>query len=352
MISWAEQALCYVLTRTRDDGASEVIRFGVERHAAGDSKSLIHKLKQLDLQDLAVWVMLRPEQYQMLQIDLPGVQSNELRAAARYQIGDLLHTPLNEVSIDVMQVGDGRQRGAGHLFVVATPNEVLRTIIDLCQSMRWGVSVIDVQETAQRNLETALAASEGRTEGASASLMLVAGQQIVLTISANKELFYTRRFNLPEGLLTDALNSLVHLPASTAGSAAATSDGLEYQPAYSLDYLTYSEDIYPESGVVIASSTEGDPTKRFLVELLRSLDLWDHYWHDMPITHMYVYAGTRSQVISEWLGIQLGRTTLPMNVHALFPDFKSDSVDEQALCLPLLGLLLREGRQPLSKLKP
>lgn len=346
VISWADQILSYVLARKRADGTHEVLRFGFERHGVGDQKSLLRKLKQLDLKQVAVRVMLRPGQYQMLQIDSPAVPPDELRAATRYQIRDLLHIPLADVAIDVMRVGDGRQRGAGRLFVVATPSALLRAVVELCQTMHWRVVVIDVQETAQRNLETALAAKEGRTEGANASLMLVEGQQIVLTISANKELFYTRRFDLPEELLTDALETLGDVLANEAATATSLASDLTYQPAYSLDYLTYGDEIYPDTETVVSAGTDDDPTKRFLVELLRSLDLWNRYWRDMPIHHMHLYAGARSQALATWLAVQLGRAVLPMNVEALFPDFKSESMDEQALCLPLLGLLLRdEDRQ-------
>lgn len=342
MISWADQALCYVLARSRDDGSPEVLRFGVERQATGDRKELVRKLKQLDLKRVSVRVMLRPEQYQMLQIDAPAVPPDELRAAARYQIKDMLHIPFTDAAIDVMRVGDGRQRGAGHLFVVATAHAVVQAAIDLCQSMHWMISAIDVQETAQRNLETALAAQEGRTAGANASLILVAGEAVVLTISANKELFYTRRFNLPEGLLTSALDSIAQPPAIAINLAAAITPSLEYQPGYSLDYLTYSDDVYPDTETLVATAADDDPTARFLVELIRSLDLWNSYWRDMPINHLYVYAGRRSQHLSDWLGRQLNRTTRAMNIEVLFPDFKGGSIDDQAACLPLLGLLLRD----------
>ena len=92
--------------------------------------------------------------------------------------------------------------------MVAATNLVVKEALDLAAELDCQVSVIDIQETAQRNLQSALARRDGTLERANAALILVEGQQAVLTISANEELFYTRRFDVPEGFLT---LSLIHI---------------------------------------------------------------------------------------------------------------------------------------------
>ena len=211
-LSWSGQTLAYVLARVGADGAPQVLKMGIERQGADSTQDFVHRLQGLGLKDLAVRVMLRPEQYQLLQIDAPAVAPDELRAAARYQIKDMLHAHVDDVTLDVMRVGDGLQKGAGNLFVVAATNAVVRSVLDLGDIMHWSVPVIDIQETAQRNLQSALAARDGSADRANAALVLVEGHQAVLTISANEELFYTRRFELPEGFLPTNKHLLPPVP--------------------------------------------------------------------------------------------------------------------------------------------
>jgi len=245
-----------------------------------------------------------------LQIDAPAVPPEELRSATRYQIKDMLkaHAHVDDVTLDVMRVGDGQQqKGAGQLFVVAATNAVLREVLALGDAMHWNVAVIDIQETAQRNLQSALAGRDGRAGRANAALVLVDGHPTVLTISANEELFYTRRFELPEGFLAASWGH---------GSDAAGDYGA-------------------------GTAGDDDKAQRFLVEVRRSLDLWSGYWASMPLDEMRVYAGERSEELSTWFGVQLGQTVLPMDVSGLFPGFEGGAESDKALCLPLLGVLMR-----------
>lgn len=345
VVSWSGQAFAYVLARSRADGAHEVLKFGVERQSGNGTQDLVRQLQGLGLKGFEARVMLRPEQYQLLQIDAPAVPPEELRLAARYQIREMLHTHVDDVTLDVMRVGDGQQKGPGHLFVVAATNAVLRGVLELGDAMHWTVSVIDIQETAQRNLQSALAARDGRADRANAALVLVEGQQAVLTISANEELFYTRRFELPEGFLAGAWGHGGDAPAGTANSTDSTGSFTpvnEYVPDYN---YTDASAVPPVS--VASGALDDDKAQRFLVEVQRSLDLWDRSWSGMPLNGMRVYAGERSEELSKWLAAQLGQTVLPMDVNALFPGFEGGAAGDRALCLPLLGVLMRSESRKL-----
>lgn len=331
VVSWSGQTFAYVLARSRADGAHEVLKFGVERQSGHGTQDLVRQLQRLRLKGFETRVMLRPAQYQLLQIDAPAVPPEELRLAARYQIREMLHVHVDDVTLDVMRVGDGRQKGQGYLFVVAATHAVLRGVLELGDALQWKVSVIDIQETAQRNLQSALAGSDGRADRASAALVLVEGQQAVLTISANEELFYTRRLDLPEGFL-----------AGFTGSTGAFIPVSDYVPDAS---YTGAHAVPPMA--VAGGASEDDGAQRFLVEVQRSLDLWDRSWSGMPLNGMRVYAGERSAALSQWLAAQLGQTVLPMDVNALFPGFEGGAAGDRALCLPLLGVLMRSESRKL-----
>lgn len=342
VVSWSRQTFVYVLARSGADGVHQILKFGVERQGADNTDDFVRRLQALGLKGYEARVMLRPEQYQWLQIDAPAVAPDELRSAARYQIREMLESHVDDVTLDVMRVGDGQQKGAGHLFVVAATNAVLRSVLDLGDAMNWAVSVIDVQETAQRNLQGALAGRDGGADRANAALVLVDGQQAVLTIAANEELFYTRRFELPEGFLAASWGHDSEAPAAPASSFMPVD---EYVPDYSVGGVSYGNDYTGAPAAQPASlagaSMDDDRAQRLLVEVQRSLDVWDRSWSSIPLNGLRVYAGERSEELSNWLGVQLGQKVTPLAVNTLFPGFEGGNEGDQARCLPLLGVLMR-----------
>jgi len=347
-VSWSAQTLAYVLARPLADGGFQVLKLGVERQGEDTLQAFARRLQALGLKGYAARFMLRPEQCQVLQIDAPAVPPEELRAAARYQIRDMLQSHVDDVTLDVMRVGTTEGKGKGHLFVVAATQAVVRTVLDLGEALQWSVSVIDIQETAQRNLQSALAARAGQPERATAAIVVVEGEQALLTISASEELFYTRRFDLPVGFLTGAW-SREDAPASVVPEAFTPVQ--EYVPDYSVGGVSYGND-YSDSraqspGAGATANADDEQAQRFLVEVQRSLDVWDRSWSSMPLNGVRLYAGARSEELSRWLAAQLGQVVAPLDVMALFAGFEAGTQADQDLCLPLLGLLLRTENRKL-----
>ena len=309
VVSWAGQTLAYVHTRLGADGFHEVLKFGTEQQGLDSTKNFVRRLQALGLTGLDACVMLRPEQYQFLQIDAPAVPPEELHSAVRYQIRDLLKISVNDVALDVMRVGDGlQQKGAPQLFVVATANTVVQEVLAISEAMNWNVAVIDVQETAQRNLQSALAWQDGGADRTNAALVLAAGHPALLTISGRQELFYTRRIALPEDFFLAPLGR---------------------------------DDDATFSSMLDSSAGDDDKMQRFVLEVQRSLDLWSRSWVGMPLDEVRVYAGERSADLSTWFGEQLGLAVLSMDFSSLFPGFEGGTERDQGLCLPLLGVLMR-----------
>jgi MSHA biogenesis protein MshI len=331
IVSWSAGIFAYVLARAGSDGVFAVQQMGVERQGSDSMGDFVHRLQALGLKGLVAHVMLRPEQYQLLQIDAPPVSPEELRAAARFQIREMVNVHIDDITLDVMQVGDGQQKGPNHLFVVAAKNEVVREVIALGDALNWKVPVIDIQETAQRNLQSALAKADGRLERADAALVIADERQAVLTISANEELFFTRRLDLPEGFLTMPWG-VVRDTAADAPADAFTPVG-EYVP----DYATGSA----SSAFGSLDHGDTDRVQRFVVEVQRSLDLWDRTWSSMPLGGLRVYAGERSAELANWLSRETGQAVSSMELQAQFAGLQAIPMADQTYCLPLLGVLLR-----------
>jgi MSHA biogenesis protein MshI len=284
--------------------------------------------------------MLAIEQYQFLQIDTPVVPPEELRSAARYQVRDMLQTHVDDVTLDVVRVGDGKQHTNPHSFVVAATNAVVRSSMALADAMDWRVSVIDVQEMAQRNLQSTLVRAQGQSQQANAALVLLPGHQALLTICANDELFYTRRFDVPDGFLTGEWGQSV-APRATPNDAYTPVE--EYVPDYAGDADLNYRPFEPVANTALgdAVSLSADKAQRMVVEVQRSLDVWDRTWSSLPLGQLRVYAGQRSAELAQWLSSQLGQTVMALEVDGLFSGLDAAALAEHPLCLPLLGLLLR-----------
>lgn len=336
VISWTGQALAFVLARQTADGQHEVLQFGVLRRGAANMADFAHRVQGLGLKARVAHVMLWPDQYQLLQIDTPATPANEMRAAARYQIQEKLDAQVDEITLDVMRVGDAKQQGAGYLFVVVATDAVVREMLEFGKAMGWTVPVIDIQETAQRNLQNGWAARDGSANRAHAALVVHEGRMAVLTICANDELFYTRRFELPSRFWAIPWVSGADLYADHANAFAPVD---EYVPDYA--YAVSDTEMEADLG------EEDAQAQHFVLEVQRSLDGWSRSWSNMPLSNLHVYAGERSDELAKWLNAQLGQTVLPLDVAGMFPGFDRGSAADQAYCLPLLGVLLRpEVRKP------
>lgn len=329
--SWTGDTLAFVLSRQTKKGLNEINKLGVLHRGSESFGDFLHRVRGLGLKGLDAQIMLVPEQYQMLQIDAPVTPSYELRLAARYQIREMLDSHVDEITLDVMRVGDSQHQGKSYLFVVAATNAVVLKVLEFGNSMSWTVPVIDIQETAQRNLQNALAAREGYSNKAHAALVLQEGRLAVLTICANDELFYTRRFELPTNFLA---TPWVYGPDLYTEENNSFTPIDEYIPDYSNPLPA------DQKGETFVSEDDAK-VRHFVLEVQRSLDVWSRSWSSMPLFNFRVYAGERSDELAKWLGVQLGQVVFPFDVAAIFPGFDAASFGDQSYCLPLLGILLR-----------
>jgi MSHA biogenesis protein MshI len=153
----------------------------------------------------------------------------------------------------------------------------------------------------------------------------------LLTICANEELYYSRRLDLPVGFMAMQWD----------GGTEVTHEALDaYTPVgeYVPDYGGLSTLGADDSNLGV-----NDRAQRFLVELQRSLDLWDRTWTALPMAGVVVHAGSRSADLAAWLSQGLGHAVATLDPSALF-DGVPELSDEHAMkCLPLLGLLYRTG---------
>lgn len=330
-LAWSGGTLAYAQARAEPDGALRLLKLGVEQQGSDTLEAFVERVAELQLHGGHVSAMLRPEQCQLLQIDAPKVAPEELRQAARYQIREMVDTHLDDLTIDVLRVGDGENKNNPLMFVVAAKNEVVREVSSLASALAWPLGVIDIQELALRNLQSALSAQAGTAERATAALVVSSERQAVITISAGAELYFSRRLELPEGFMKmDWGSAAEHFDASAPD---AYTPVVEYVPEYASN--PFATD--PVGG----KQSDRDRAQRVVVEVQRSLDLWERTWSSLPLASVQVYAAEKSRDLATWLTQELGQSVQVMEVESLFPGFGAMEPRAHLACLPLLGLLLR-----------
>jgi MSHA biogenesis protein MshI len=163
----------------------------------------------------------------------------------------------------------------------------------------------------------------------------------MITISAREELFYTRRLEVPEGFLTldweQATASQVQDGYTPVG---------EYVPDYAVGDVAYGNDYSsPKTSTAVpgtpGASADYDRAQRMVVEVQRSLDLWDRTWTQMPLAGVRVFAGARSAELAQWLGREIGQAVGVLDLNTLMPGLASIDSAHAAYCMPLAGVLLR-----------
>jgi len=159
--------------------------------------------------------LLDPTDYQILKVDTPNVPREELKAAARWQIKELVDGDVQELTLDVMHVGGDVERAPRQLFVVAARNNAIQSLTESTTSVNDQVGVVDIWETALRNL----LANQARIDELSAracAAVLIDANLCLLVVCANEELFYTRRIEADPGLLARARRAAPNQPGRSA----------------------------------------------------------------------------------------------------------------------------------------
>ena len=316
-----EETFAYALA----DAAGTLKRCGVEQRHGFAAPDFARRLRTLGFPPRGVAAVLPLGDAQLLAVEAPAVKPDEMKAAARWRIKDLVDARLDDLTIDVMAVGDERPRAQKQVYVAAAKNSTLRSVGDFMRAAGMELSVIDLVETSQRNLLSAVSSAHGLGERATAGLV-AHGDTCLLTICARGELFYTRRLDWDGD-------------AGSANPAAATLQPMAAPET--LDFVDYGAE---------AQETQADEggAPRLVIELQRSFDVWERSWPDLPLVGLWVQVGEGSQDLASRLEQSLGMQVGVLDPERVFPGWEAAAPTPalRAAVLPLLGALLRnETRQ-------
>ncbi|NCT83427.1 MAG: hypothetical protein GXC94_09810 [Comamonadaceae bacterium] len=261
--------------------------------------------------------LLDPADYQILKVDTPNLPQDELKAAARWQIKEMVDVDVAELTLDVMHVGGDVERAQRQLFVVAARSSAIQTLVDGAADITEQIGVVDIWETALRNLLARQARADDLAARACAAVLIEA-TQCLLVVCAGDELFYTRRIEADPGLLARARGE------PDDGPAAERPLGFEYQPGGDFDA--------PQESPLI-------------VELQRSIDVWERSWPELPLARLYAISASHAAEVAALIQRELGLRTVALDPLAAFaaqpPAAEGDAEQALAACIPLLGAALR-----------
>ena len=310
------------------DAQGRVRRCGVEERGNDAPADFQRRLRSLGLPSRGVCAVLPLADAQLLQIEAPAVKPEELKAAARWRIKDQVEGRLDDLTLDVMVVGGDAPRPNRQLFVVAARNETILATASRAQAAGLELSVIDIAETAQRNLQTQLGQAAGLRERATAALVRH-GAHALLTICAGGELYYTRRIDWDEPFQ----------PAPARPAAQASQALLDERALEDVDFIDYGADGEAEDGPAQAEPE----VPRIVIELQRSFDLWERSWPDLPLAAMWLHVGRDSPELAALLGRTLGLRVGLLDPAEVLPGLAQAAVAPhlRAALLPVVGALLR-----------
>lgn len=311
--------------------AGRIVRCGVEARGTDSAAQFTRRVRGLGLAAGDVVAVLPSSDYQLLQIDAPAVPPDEMKAAARWHIKGMVDAHLDDLTLDVMRVGDPRKKVASRrLFVVAANRSAVRETTEFMDAAGLRLKAIDIRETAQRNLQSAVAAARGSQRPTAA--LMADGSHCLLTLCAEGELYFARWLDWDSGTL-----QALAVPAAPERFPRAASDS-EFG---NLDVVDYS------AGPEAASPT--GRSSSLLIELQRSFDLWERSWPDTPLERLTLHLGTASTAVAALIGNAVALPVDVLEVERVFPGLHAGAGSpavEQAV-LPLLGALLRSEQRQL-----
>ena len=190
------------LTHVVANGGQPVVEFAEEREwDPAEPKSLERVAREFGVKRFRCTTLMKPHEYQILLVEAPAVKPDELKAAVRWRIKDMLDYHVDDATVDVLDVPvpAGAAQRAHYMYTVAARNDAIRATVDRFTAAGLPLAVIDIPDTAQRNIAVRL---ENDQRGVLALTFDAYGG--LITVNHAGELYLSRRLDITTGQLADA----------------------------------------------------------------------------------------------------------------------------------------------------
>ena len=155
-------------------------------------KQLARLAAQQQLKHARCTTLLDEPDYQLLLTEAPDVKPDELKAAIRWRIKDLISFHINDATLDVFDVPGTENTGrAREMYVVAVQNRAVQQRVDLMDGAGVNLRIIDIPEMAQRNVAALLPEDERGV-----ALLAFHAHGGLITLTRGGELYLSRPLNI------------------------------------------------------------------------------------------------------------------------------------------------------------
>ncbi len=261
-----------------------------ERGSVGDVLGRLARRHRLGRRDCSI--VIEAGAYTLLLVEAPDVPPEELRAAVRWRVRELIDFHIDDAVIDVFDIPAQRAGGRTRMmYVVAARVPRVGEKAELARTAGLRLRVIDIPELAQRNIAATLP-----EDVAGVALMHVAEGSGLITLTRQGTLYLARRFDLGA-------------PGAAGGA-------------------------------------ESPPVREWLDELVvqiqRSLDYFESSFAQTPISNL-VIAPMAAPVpgVDEYLAAQLGLSVRMLDLNEVIDSREPIAAALQAQCFSALGAALR-----------
>lgn len=236
--------------------------------------------------------VLEPSAYHLSLVEAPDVPAEELRAAIRWRIKDLIDFHVDDAVIDVFEMPRHARGGAARMmYAVTAKAELVKRQIELVEGAGLDLGVIDIPELALRNVAALL-----ETEGRGTALLHLGDRRSTLLLVRQGVLYLMRHVETGALTLADAGEMRSELVVGLA------------------------------------------------LEVRRSLDYIESHYEQTSIPQ--VHTSGLEEADRAQLARELGIPVSGVDVAALFETTEDVPPQLQRLCLPAVGAALR--RDPVA----
>lgn len=254
-------------------------------------------VKNYHLTEFDCHLLLESKHYRIINIEAPSVPDNEMKEAVRWKLNNLIDLPMDQAGIDFFPMPPAKHTHAAQMLnAIASSDEILKKLIESCLALKLNINVIDIQETALRNL--AILSPESDRGIALLHLMKNSGMIIIQKAGV---IYLSRRLNA----------------------------GFEQIELSDTDSETYE-------------NHTTDHLNNLTLEVQRSLDYVESYYGLPPISEIAVIPMEKNtQNLLDFLNDNHGVTARIMDISATMElDFLLNDAT-QSLCSPVIGATMR-----------
>ena len=186
------------IARVERHGKDQVRLHSCDFAAASDSNAG-DVLQGRDLGKRPCSTLLAIGEYQLLVVDAPEVPPEEMRAAIRWRIKDMIDFHVDDAVLDVFDAPPSGPANSRQLYVVVARADTVKARIDELEKAGVNLDVIDIPELAMRNIAACLPEDE-----AGLVSLYFCKEHCLITITHNAVLYLTRSIDIGYQQLQDS----------------------------------------------------------------------------------------------------------------------------------------------------